>query len=240
MKIFVAGATRAIGRPLVRQLLAAGHQVTGMTRTPQKAAWLREVGAEAVICDALNVPALRAAVRAAEPEVVIDELTDLPHKVNPFRFGRFYTRQNPLKRVAPEALVEAAIEVGARRHIMQGVAFGYDPKAGQGLHVEPDPLWRSPPKPWDEAIPPFVEAELRVLGTERLDGIVLRYGFFYGPGTHLGVCASWTAAPRRTQLTCPDPVPQYRCHRTVRTPGYRHPHMGLSRHTRPHPSPLVR
>ncbi len=197
MKIFVAGATGAIGQPLVHQLLAAGHQVTGMTRTPQKAAWLREVGADAVICDALNVPAIHAAVHAAEPEVVIDELTDLPQKVNPFRFGRFYARQNPLKRVAPKALLETALEVGARCHIMQSVAFCYDPNAGQDLHVEHDPLWRDPPKPWDEAIPPFVEAERRILETEMLSGIVLRYGFFYGPGTHLGRGGSQAADVRR-------------------------------------------
>ena len=175
MRVFVAGATGAIGRPLVQHLIARGHDVTGMTRTPSKAGWLREVGAAAVVCDALDAQATKAAVRAAEPEVVIDELTDLPQKVNAFRFNRFYDRQNPLKEVAPKALLEAAVEVRARRHIMQSVAFAYDPSAGSGgLHVEDEPLWRNPPKPWDETLPLFVGSERQVVEAGGEEGSVLR------------------------------------------------------------------
>ena len=200
MKVFVAGATGAIGRPLVEQLVAAGHEVTGMTRTPQKTAWLRTVGAEPVVADARDPEATKAAVRAAEPEVVIDQLTDLPRKLNAFRFNRFYQRQNDLKAVAPRALLDAAIEVGARRHIMQSVAFAYDPAIGDGLHTEDDPLWRDPPKPWDETLQLFVESERQVVEASGPSGIVLRFGFFYGPGTHFASDGSQAADVRRRRV----------------------------------------
>jgi nucleoside-diphosphate-sugar epimerase len=197
MRVFVAGATGAIGKPLVQQLIAGGHQVTGMTRSPKKAAWLRDAGAVAVVCDAFDARGVNEAVHAAQPDVVIDELTDLPHKVNPFRFSRFYAGQNPLKRSASKTLLQAAIDAGARRHIMQSVAFAYDPAVGEGLHVEDDPLWREAPKPWDETLPLFIDAERLILEAAGIDGIVLRYGFFYGPGTHFATDGSQAADVRR-------------------------------------------
>lgn len=200
MKVFVAGATGALGRPLVQQLVAAGHEVSGMTRTPSKVTWLRDEGAEAVVCQALDVSAVEAAVRAAEPEVVIDELTDLPKKLNVFRFDRFYRRQNPLKKTASRALLRAAQAVGAKRHIMQSIAFAYDPRAADGLHTEDDPLWRDPPKPWNETLPIFTQSEREVIEAPALEGIVLRYGFFYGPGTHYAKDGSQAADVRKRRL----------------------------------------
>ena len=188
MKIFVAGATGAIGRPLVRQLVAAGHQVTGMTRTAGKAAGLLEQGAEVVVINALDTETMKEAVRQAKPEIVIDQLTDLPKKANPFRFRSFYKKQTPLKETAPLPLLEAAIEVRAERHIMQSVAFMYAP-AGQ-LRSEDDPVYLDAPPPWDTAIPPFPRIEQRIVDEAALEGIVLRYGFFYGPGTHMAPGAS--------------------------------------------------
>ena len=201
MKIFVAGATGAIGRPLIRQLVAAGHQVTGMTRRPEKVSWLERQGAEAVVCDALDAEATKAAVRSAQPEVVIDELTDLPPRMNVFRFKRFYDRMKPLKEVAPHALLDAAIEVGAERHIMQSVAFSYEPGPhSHDIHPEHDPPYLTAPKPWSEVLPGFARAEWRVSQEPSLQGIVLRYGFFYGPGT--GICAEGSVADdiRRRRL----------------------------------------
>ena len=200
MKVFVAGATGAMGRPVVQQLLAAGHEVTGMTRTPSKGTWLREIGAEAVVCDALDPAAVEAAVRAAEPEVVIDELTDLPKKMNVFRFNQFYKRQDPLKKTASKTLLRAAQAVGAKRHLMQSIAFAYDPAVGAGLHVEGDPLWRDPPKPWDKTLPIFTNIEREVIEAPALEGIVLRYGFFYGPGTHYAKDGSQAADVRKRRL----------------------------------------
>jgi nucleoside-diphosphate-sugar epimerase len=195
MKIFIAGATGAIGRPLVRQLLGAGHEVTGMTRTPEKLRWLEEQGAKAVLVDALDTEATGDAVLLAEPEIVIDQLTDLPKKASPFRFRHFYDKQTPLKETAPLPLLEAAIEVGAKRHIMQSVAFMYAP-TGQ-LHSEDDPLYLDAPPPWDKAIPPFPRIEQRIIDEAELEGVVLRYGFFYGPGTHMASDGSLFADVQR-------------------------------------------
>ena len=200
MKFFVAGATGAIGKPLVRLLVSEGHQVTAMTRTPSKADWLREVGAEPVVCDALDADALRAAVRAAEPEVVIDHLSDLPPKMNVFRFNHFYDRQNPMKMTAPHALLEAAVEVGARRHVMQSIAFAYDPSHGEGLHEEDDPLWMDAPRPWDTAVPVAAESERAVAEAAGVEGVVLRYGFFYGPGTYFAPDGSQGQDVRRRRF----------------------------------------
>jgi nucleoside-diphosphate-sugar epimerase len=124
----------------------------------------------------------------AEPEIVIDQLTDLPKKASPFRFRHFYDKQTRLKETAPLALLEAAIEVGAKRHIMQSVAFMYGPTGG--LHSEDDPVYLDAPPPWDKAIPPFPPIEQRIVDEATLEGIVLRYGFFYGPGTHMAPGAS--------------------------------------------------
>jgi nucleoside-diphosphate-sugar epimerase len=197
MRVFVAGATGAIGRPLVRQLIESGHEVTGMTRTQRKAAWLENLGAVAAVCDARDREATMAAIRACQPEVVIDELTDLPKNPNVFRFRHFYDRQTALKETAPLALLEAAVEVGAKRHIMQSVAFSYDPRTGQEIHVEDDPQYADPPSPWDEALRPFEVSERRVTEESVLEGIVLRYGFFYGPGTHMASDGSLAELVRR-------------------------------------------
>jgi nucleoside-diphosphate-sugar epimerase len=174
---------------LVRQLIAAGHEVTGMTRSADKARWLEEQGAAAVVCDALDVDSMKDAVRAANPEVVIDELTDLPDRMNVFRFRSFYDRMKPLKEVAPNALLDVAAEVGAKRHLMQSVAFAYE--AGpysHRVHPEHDPPYLAAPKPWSEVLPAFARSEWRVSQHPGLEGIVLRYGFFYGPGTD--ICAT--------------------------------------------------
>jgi nucleoside-diphosphate-sugar epimerase len=197
MRVFVAGATGAIGRPLVRRLVDAGHEVTGMTRSPDKASWLEEVGATAVVCDARDREATMATIRAREPEVVIDELTDLPKSLNVFRFRHFYDRQTELKETAPLTLLEAAVDVGSRRHIMQSVAFTYDPRSGHDPHVEDDPQYADPPRPWDQALRPYAVTEGRVEVEPALEGIVLRYGFFYGPHTHMAADGSLAELVRR-------------------------------------------
>jgi nucleoside-diphosphate-sugar epimerase len=196
MRIFVAGASGAIGRPLVRQLVERGHDVVGMTRTPAKVSELAALGAQVVVCDAMDTAPLREEVLAAQPEVVVDQLTDLPQRVNVFRFKRFYDRQTPLKRAASPTLLRAAVESGAAKHIVQSVAFIYAP--GQpGLRTEDDPLYHDAPAPWDEALPPFFMSEAAVVDEPSLDGIVLRYGFFCGPGTHYGPDGSIADEVRR-------------------------------------------
>jgi nucleoside-diphosphate-sugar epimerase len=182
VRVFLAGSTGAVGRPLVSQLLAQGHEVVGLTRSSQKADWLKEIGAEAAVGDALNADWLKAAVLSAEPEIVIDQLTDLPQGQRPRGMGAFYKRQVPLREIASGALLGAAEEAGARRLIAQSVAFIYAP--GPGPRTETDRPWIDAPGAFGTALAGAAAHDERVVGSTRLEGVVLRYGVFYGPGTH--------------------------------------------------------
>ncbi|MDX6284861.1 MAG: hypothetical protein QOG53_346 [Frankiales bacterium] len=183
MKVFVAGASGAIGRPLVQQLVALGHDVVAATRTPAKADWLRQAGARPAVVDALDPVALKAAVFDAQPEAVIDELTDLPQKFSAFGMKHFYDKQTPLKATAAPALIEASKAVGARVHIMQSIAFLYAP-GGDPVKDEDAAPYLDAPAPWDTAMKPFADAHLALMSATEFAGIELRYGYFYGPGTH--------------------------------------------------------
>jgi nucleoside-diphosphate-sugar epimerase len=176
MKVFVAGATGAIGRPLVTHLREAGHEVAGMTRSEERAEALRAAGAEAVVADAFDAGAVRDAVEQARPDVVINELTDLDRPLNPRRYAEWLEGTNRLRKEGTRNLIEAARAAGARRFISQSVAFAYDFQPG--TKTEGSPLMGAEGGDMSGAI--------RELETQTLDapgGIVLRYGFFYGPGT---------------------------------------------------------
>ena len=183
MRIFLAGGTGAVGRPLVPRLVEAGHEVVAMTRDAHKAARLGEQGATAVVGDAFETEWLRSAVARAEPEVVIDQMTDLPQRIGFRGMARFYKGQNPLRSKGSVALQHAARAAGARRLIAQSVAFIYAPDAG-GPKRETDRIWEGAPEPFGQALRIAAEHDSRVAGDPQLEGIVLRYGVFYGPGTH--------------------------------------------------------
>ena len=181
MKIFVAGGTGAIGRPLIAELLAKGHDVAVLTRSPEKAQALAEQGIEPAIADVFNAEAVKAAVGRVKPDVVIEQLTALP---------RTYTREamtaaapfNARIRLEGGANVLAAAQaVGVRRYLRQSVAFWAVP--GPGLADEETPLAidASPAVAAEARL--ASEIERRLLGNRNIEGIVLRYGFFYGPGT---------------------------------------------------------
>jgi 2-alkyl-3-oxoalkanoate reductase len=180
MRVFVAGASGAIGRPLVPRLVAAGHEVTGMTRRPERAEEIRAAGAEAAICDAFDAEALGAAVKAADPEVVVHLLTALPQRFKP------RSDLSPTNRVRVEGtrnLVAAAQAAGARRLIAESVAFFYAPE-GEGSKDEEAPLYAAAPGAFGAAMTAATELERQVLGADGLEGVVLRYGWLYGPGTY--------------------------------------------------------
>jgi nucleoside-diphosphate-sugar epimerase len=182
MRIFVAGATGALGSPLVRRLVAAGHQVTGTTRSGERAESVRAAGAEAAVCDALDPAAVSAAVRAAEPEVVVHELTAIPAALSPRRVDRQFALTNRLRTEGTRHLIDAARAAGARRFVAQSISFAYDP-VGDRVKDESAPLVQDPPKTFRESAGALVELERLTLGADGLDGIVLRYGQIYGPGT---------------------------------------------------------
>ncbi len=181
MKVFLAGASGAIGTPLLTRLVDAGHDVTALARTTERAQQLRAAGASAAIADALDAEALRAAVLSAEPEVVVNQLTALPATIRPRHYAADLAATNLLRREAYPVIARAAAEAGARRVISQSVAFMLDP-SGPAVADESAPMYRNPPKSTREAIESMKVLEDATLQTPGIEGLVLRYGFFYGAG----------------------------------------------------------
>ncbi len=157
MKIFVAGATGVVGVPLVRLLVAAGHEVAGMTRSPGKQNMLRDLGAEPVVCDVYDAVALREAVTKRAPNAVIHELTDLPDDA--VRLAEFRQANSRIRRDGTKNLLEAAKAAGTTTFIAQSIAWEIPGEGGAAVK----------------------EHERMVLDS---GGVVVRYGVFYGPGTY--------------------------------------------------------
>ncbi len=182
MRVFLAGATGVIGSPLVPQLLNAGHEVTAMTRSVLRAAQLEAVGADPVVCDVFDADGVRAAVADASPEVVIHQLTSLPPRLdwgNPSLFDE----NNRVRTEGTRILVDAALATGARRVVAQSIAFAYAP-TGDRVKEEDAALFTDAPPPLGGVVAAVVEHEQLVTGTAGIEGLVLRYGMLYGPGTY--------------------------------------------------------
>ena len=182
MKVFVAGASGAVGRPLVRQLLAAGHEVTGTTRSEERAAEIRRAGATAAVCDALDPEALAAAVRDAAPQVVVNQLTSLPQRYDP-RKASFYEATNRIREEGGRNLVDAARAAGARRFLTQSIAFLYAPE-GDWVKGEDARPFTDAPGHFHAAVQVMLDHEREVVESSDFEGLVLRYGQFYGSGTY--------------------------------------------------------
>ncbi|HLM28162.1 MAG TPA: NAD(P)-dependent oxidoreductase [Thermoleophilaceae bacterium] len=198
MRVFVAGASGAIGRPLVPKLVAGGHEVTGMSRSESRAEAVRQAGARAAVVDVFDADALRGAVEAARADVIVHELTALPERLD-FRRKDVYAPTNRLRTEGTRNLLGAARAAGARRFICQSIAFAY---RNDGSHVksEDDPLLDDAPGAFGGGVKALNEMEAMVLGADGMDGLVLRYGFFYGPGTHYGGDGAIVADVRRRRL----------------------------------------
>ncbi len=181
MRVFVAGATGAIGRPLVRQLVAAGHEVAGMTRREERVAQLREAGAEPVVCDAFDADGLREAVVAARPEAVVHMLTALPQRYS--LKDDYLAATNRIRREGTRNLIAAAQAAGARRLVAESIAFLYRPE-GERVKDEQAPVNADAPSPFGTAVETVAAMEREVLGADGLEGLVLRFGWLYGPGTY--------------------------------------------------------
>jgi len=186
MRIFVAGATGALGRRLVPLLVERGHQVTGMTRTAGKAAGLRAAGSEPVVADALDRDAVLAAVVAARPEVVVHELTALAEMTDFRKLDQGFALTNRLRTEGTDHLLAAARAAGARRFVAQSFAGWPFARVGGPVKTEDDPLDPDPPAQLRRTLDAIRHLESAVLGAEGLEGVVLRYGGFYGPGTSAG------------------------------------------------------
>jgi nucleoside-diphosphate-sugar epimerase len=203
MKIFVAGATGALGRQLVPQLVARGHEVVGMTRSAAKQDLVRSLGARPVVADALDPDAVAQAVASAEPEVIVHELTALsgPMSVRDARhpersFG--FTMTNRLRTEATDHLLAAGRAVGARRFVAQSFGAFRWARTGEPALTEADPIDRDPPAALRMALPGILHVEEAVTTIEWGEGLALRYGGFYGPGTGISLAPDAVlAAPIR-------------------------------------------
>jgi nucleoside-diphosphate-sugar epimerase len=182
MRVFVAGSTGAMGRPLVRQLVAAGHEVTGTTRREERAEEIRAAGAAAAVCDVFDTDRFERAVVEARPEVVVHALTALPDRIDWKAKEDPLAATNRLREEGTRNLIAGARAAGARRLIGESVAFLYEP-SGEWVKDEEAPLFSAAPGPFGRAVAALADLERQVLGAEGIEGIVLRFGWFYGPGT---------------------------------------------------------
>jgi 2-alkyl-3-oxoalkanoate reductase len=183
MKIFVAGATGALGKQLVPQLVAKGHDVVGMTRSESKTNELRELGAQPAVADALDPDAVAQAVAGAEPEVIVHQLTALSGPPDMRRPDRFFEVTNRLRTEGTDHLLAAGRAVGARRFVAQSFAGWPFARAGGPVKSEDDPLDPNPPDGIRATHAAIRYLEDAVMSADWAEGIVLRYGGFYGPGT---------------------------------------------------------
>ena len=197
MRVFLAGATGAVGRPLLDQLVAAGHEVTGMTSRAENASRIEAAGARPVVCDALDSEAVSKVVAEASPEVVISQLTRLPREYNPRKID--YGPTNRARAEGGHNLIVAAQATGARRFVTQSIAFIYAPE-GEMVKDEEARPWTDAPEPFRSGAHPTLDHEREAMQTPGLEGLVLRYGQFYGPGTYYASDGSVADQVRRRRF----------------------------------------
>ena len=183
MKVFVAGASGALGAPLVAELVTAGHEVVAMTKTASKQDGLRALGARPVVADALDPDAVARVVGEAEPEVIVHQLTALSGATDMRHLDRFFAVTNRLRTEATDHLLAAGRAVGARRFVAQSWAGWRYARTGPQVQTEADPIDPNPPAVLRSGVTSIRYLEEAVTTIEWGEGLVLRYGVFYGPGT---------------------------------------------------------
>jgi nucleoside-diphosphate-sugar epimerase len=187
MKVFIAGATGAVGKPLVKLLRDGGHEVVGMTRSAARGAPLRALGAQVVIADAFDGPAVADAVASAQPDVVVNQLTALENLRSFRNIDREFALTNRLRTIGTDNLIAAARASGAHTVLSQSYgAWLYD-RTTATLKAEDDPLDPAPPARLRETVAAIRHLEEATLQAPGMTGIVLRYANFYGPGTSIAV-----------------------------------------------------
>jgi 2-alkyl-3-oxoalkanoate reductase len=187
MKVFLAGAGGALGRQLVPGLVAAGHEVFGMTRSESKQELVRGLGARPVVADALDPEQMARVISEAQPECVLHELTAIPRDIQPKRIDRDFALTNRLRSEGTDNLLAAAREVGVRRFVAQSFTSWPFARNGGPVKTEEDPLDPDPPAPFRRTLGAIHHLEDAVTGADWIEGLVLRYGGFYGPHTSVGV-----------------------------------------------------
>src|SRR5712671_1646438 len=198
MKVLLAGATGAIGRPLIRGLKHHGHSVFGLVRSAESTPMLTEMGAEAVIGDALDAASVRAAIARVRPDAVINELTSLPRHYTPAEMKAAAERDSRVRREGNVNLLAGMRESGVRRYVLQSSGFWYAP--GPGLADESSPLAVDASPGVAAGARTYVELESTAFRTSEIDCVAMRYGFFYGPGTWFTNAGDMGEQVRRQQV----------------------------------------
>jgi nucleoside-diphosphate-sugar epimerase len=183
MRIFVAGATGALGRQLVPKLVERGHEVTAMTRSASKAPLVEELGARAVVADALDAEQVASAVAQSEPEVIVHQLTAISNVTRIRNLDRSFEATNRLRTEGTDHLLAAGKAIGVKRFVAQSFAAWLYQRVGGPVKTEEDPLDPNPIRPVRETFRAIRHVEEAVTGADWTVGIALRYGWFYGPGT---------------------------------------------------------
>ena len=199
MRVLVAGATGAIGKQLVPRLVEAGHEVHGMTRSESKQAMLHELGAVPVVADALDPYQVAEAVGRARPNVIVHQLTAIPATLDLRHFDRDFALTSRLRTEGTDHLLSAGQAVGVQRFVAQSHILSYA-RTGGSVKSEEDPFDRSPAREMRETLAAIRHLEEAVLGARWTEGIVLRYGHFYGPGTSLVPGAEQVELVRRRKF----------------------------------------
>jgi 2-alkyl-3-oxoalkanoate reductase len=196
----VAGASGAVGKRLVPFLVASGHDVVAMTSSARKVDALRSAGAEPVVADGLDQVAVRRAVLQAEPQIVIHQMSGLSSAKSFKKFDAEFALTNRLRTEGTDHLLAAAQSAGARRFIAQSFGNWNYARTGSGLKTEEDPLDPAPPANQRESLAAIRYLENKVLEAEGIDGIALRYGNFYGPGTGFALDGDLVELVRKRRL----------------------------------------
>jgi len=202
MKIFLAGATGALGRQLLPRLVERGHEVTGMTRSESKQQLVFDLGGRPVVADALDPESVARAVAGADPEVIVHQLTAIPAELDMRHFARDFAQTNRLRTQGTDHLLAAGRAVGVRRFVAQSYAPSIFARVGGPVKVEDDPVDESPPEQARTTVEAIRYLEKAVSEAPWTEGVVLRYGGFYGPGTSfsLGPEGTMVEAIRKRKL----------------------------------------
>jgi nucleoside-diphosphate-sugar epimerase len=200
MKVLVAGAGGAIGAQLLPRLVAGGHEVVGMTRSAAKSEAIAAAGARPIVADALDPDQVARAVAAAEPEAIVHELTALSGDFDLRHFDRYFELTNRLRTEATDHLLSAGRAVGVRRFLAQSYAGWPCARVGGPVKTEEDPLDPAPAAPMRRSFEAIRRLEESVVGAGWTEGIVLRYGGFYGPGTSMAPGGEHVEAIRKRKF----------------------------------------
>jgi nucleoside-diphosphate-sugar epimerase len=200
MKVLVAGATGGLGRSLVPQLIAAGHEVTGMTRSESGAAGVRAFGADAVLADGLDAAGVRAAVESVRPEVVVHQMTALKGGIDFKHFDDSFAMTNRLRTEGTDNLLAASQAAGVRRFVVQSYAGWNLQHGGSATKTEADPLDPNPVPGQRQTMAGIKHLESAVLNADGIEGVALRYASFYGPTGDIGKGGSMVELIQKRRL----------------------------------------